>query len=787
MPMNAFSVFMLNTRRLWMGIIVFFSVIGFLHAETQPKFTIIPTTATTLNMQDNEVRTVRYTVTNMTKITRTLTMVPISAGIIQTSNAAGDCANPFTLAQNQSCSLQLTINGSKLSGKQITSPVEVCKTNEGPDNNTPDKFLCSQTAQSNNLNITVNPTANISISPTILRLTTVNSSGGPSGQITVTNNSSVTAYNIRADLSRATTLSGNVQQDSTNCQILAAGSSCQLIFKPLAQPVSLVWFPISGSNTTVKPAAIVITAVNIAEITALNYLTLYVDGSSEPLTITNNSPTVTAAYITAQLPFYLIAAGVRVDYNISNCTSVQPTENCSLYFTPGTFPVIASPVLIQGINTSLTSTTISVEQTPAVLTITAPSPPSLDLLFGGAPPQTMTIENASTTQSVSDIHADFVGTALNGSVYESATTCHGPIFAGDSCQLTFSLTSGASTVIPPTLFPIRGMASSSGTTTVYGTISVGSNLAYTANLGKNIDSNNASINRCMVSRSSSSYGQLTDCTDVATQDSHGKYIPNPVGLAIDSTNNYIYIANTYGPGANPTQGFVSKCTITPSTGKLSSCSKTGYLNAPIGLALSDDLTSLYVTSGTASNTIYMCSTSDMLSCGYSSTANSYGNPTTTNNYGIAVNSSYAYLVSGGGMSSPYYISQCSFGGKGALRDCFPTPSGGGLGENSFQIIVTSSNAYVTNSNSTDVLQCPISGGSIRSCVNSGATFTGNPPGALGIVINNTNTIAYIVENDEQVIMLCAVGSGGALGSCVNSEASNLHYPKGIALWEAPTS
>ena len=139
------------------------------------------------------------------------------------------------------------------------------------------------------------------------------------------------------------------------------------------------------------------------------------------------------------------------------------------------------------------------------------------------------------------------------------------------------------------------------------------------------------------------------------------------------------------------------------------------------------------------------------------------------------------------MSSPYYISQCSFGGKGALRDCFPTPSGGGLGENSFQIIVTSSNAYVTNSNSTDVLQCPISGGSIRSCVNSGATFTGNPPGALGIVINNTNTIAYIVENDEQVIMLCAVGSGGALGSCVNSEASNLHYPKGIALWEAPTS
>ena len=163
MPMNAFSVFMLNTRRLWMGIIVFFSVIGFLHAETQPKFTIIPTTATTLNMQDNEVRTVRYTVTNMTKITRTLTMVPISAGIIQTSNAAGDCANPFTLAQNQSCSLQLTINGSKLSGKQITSPVEVCKTNEGPDNNTPDKFLCSQTAQSSNLNITVNPTANISM------------------------------------------------------------------------------------------------------------------------------------------------------------------------------------------------------------------------------------------------------------------------------------------------------------------------------------------------------------------------------------------------------------------------------------------------------------------------------------------------------------------------------------------------------------------------------------------------------------------------------------------------
>lgn len=120
-------------------------------AETQPKFTIIPTTPTKIVLPANSTATIIYRVTNMTKITRQLTAGPIP-GVTQVTSGAGVCGNPFTLAHGKSCLLTLFVDGSQLPGPITRGPV-VCKTN-GPNNNTPDPFLCSQPSVQDLLHIT---------------------------------------------------------------------------------------------------------------------------------------------------------------------------------------------------------------------------------------------------------------------------------------------------------------------------------------------------------------------------------------------------------------------------------------------------------------------------------------------------------------------------------------------------------------------------------------------------------------------------------------------------------
>ncbi|KTD67477.1 protein with a bacterial immunoglobulin-like domain protein [Legionella santicrucis] len=138
-----------SAAKLLFGFILLFSA-AFSLAGTQPKFDIIPTTATTKQVLVHGYDTVQYRVTNNTKITRTLVMKTIP-GITQIE-AAG-CANPFTLSPGASCFLTLALDGSLLPKRVVKGP-EICKT-KGPGNNTPDPFLCSQPSAANSLNITV--------------------------------------------------------------------------------------------------------------------------------------------------------------------------------------------------------------------------------------------------------------------------------------------------------------------------------------------------------------------------------------------------------------------------------------------------------------------------------------------------------------------------------------------------------------------------------------------------------------------------------------------------------
>lgn len=130
------------------GLLTFASA-NLLHAGSKPVFNITPTTPTSFLLPANSSETVQYSVTNQTRVSRTLTMQPI-AGVIQTSEG---CTNPFVLAPQQSCLLTLQINGSQIPSNISGGPI-ICKT-QGPGNNNPDPFLCSQPAPENILSVSV--------------------------------------------------------------------------------------------------------------------------------------------------------------------------------------------------------------------------------------------------------------------------------------------------------------------------------------------------------------------------------------------------------------------------------------------------------------------------------------------------------------------------------------------------------------------------------------------------------------------------------------------------------
>lgn len=126
------------------------SLSGVLHATTQAKFTVVPTTGAVIQalIPSNFKHNVQYQVTNQTPITRTLTIVPIQ-GVTQMTTGVGACTSPFTLAPQQSCLLDLEVNASQMSASGILGGPKVCKTQSNRAN--PDLFLCSEPSPAQSL------------------------------------------------------------------------------------------------------------------------------------------------------------------------------------------------------------------------------------------------------------------------------------------------------------------------------------------------------------------------------------------------------------------------------------------------------------------------------------------------------------------------------------------------------------------------------------------------------------------------------------------------------------
>ncbi|WP_133130262.1 DUF1566 domain-containing protein [Legionella yabuuchiae] len=212
-----------------------------LTAAPTPKFLLTPTTATTYQLSVNDVVTVGYQVTNQTKITRTLTTKPLQ-GVTQVNTQPSSCPSPFTLGPNESCLLELEIRGADVAPGGIQGGPQVCKT-QGPGNNSPNPFLCSQPATANQLGITVlavPPMTSLKISTNELAIAkqgifTAASGTGPAvskaRQLIITNIGTAVAQDVDFSISPGLPVDTDITPSST-CGNIAPGKACILTITP---------------------------------------------------------------------------------------------------------------------------------------------------------------------------------------------------------------------------------------------------------------------------------------------------------------------------------------------------------------------------------------------------------------------------------------------------------------------------------------------------------------------------------------------------------------------------
>jgi hypothetical protein len=218
-------------RNFLLGILPFLSLS--VQAGT-PVLNFTPLTNIILIVNPTSIINVQYIVTNNSHVTHVLAMTPI-AGITSVNVALSSrfCSNPFTLAYQQSCILNLRVNGAALQGNVSQAPV-VCDQ---------DNFVCYRPSQSNQLKITLANNSNLVIGNSPLNVV----AGGAPGTISITNTSATTAVNLRAEFT-GTALAENVMQDASHCSSLAPGQICTLTFTALQKPVPLTSFAIVADN-----------------------------------------------------------------------------------------------------------------------------------------------------------------------------------------------------------------------------------------------------------------------------------------------------------------------------------------------------------------------------------------------------------------------------------------------------------------------------------------------------------------------------------------------------------
>lgn len=110
-----------------------------------PLLTFTPLTPTSFPLAANATAIVSYRVTQQGQVTRSWQWLPIP-GVTQLTGVVGECADPFTLAFQQACQLDLRLDGSQLGSGVQGGPV-VCVAGN--------TLQCYQPATADALDVTV--------------------------------------------------------------------------------------------------------------------------------------------------------------------------------------------------------------------------------------------------------------------------------------------------------------------------------------------------------------------------------------------------------------------------------------------------------------------------------------------------------------------------------------------------------------------------------------------------------------------------------------------------------
>lgn len=692
-----------NVYRILTGALCIISCMHSTYATTQPKFTLTPLTPTAFPIAQDEVQTVQYRVSNATDVTRTLTMIPIQ-GVTQITSKAGLCSNPFTLSQNESCILSLSIAGNAIDGSVLTGPV-ICRV-KGGTRNTPDSFLCSQPSLLNKLKITA-VSANRSglfVQPSIV---TLEPNGSPKS-FTITNRSDVlTARNVKANFT-GTLLEGNVTQDNSACTMIAPGQSCELMVTSTTnQAITRTRFPIRGDNTFPVGAAIQVVSPNLATISVSGSPLVLTPGQTGVLTITNESKTVDATNVLA----HSVPNGVTQN---STCRSVAANGGtCTLSFTAGNLAVSFTMMPIYGINTSQTEGSISVNAAPLQSMIFLGGTSSITLNADGTSTSTLTIQNTSGQTIEPGVTAHFEGTNLNGIV--TASVCD-EILNNQTCTITFT---AARTSINTTNFPIYG----TNTFTLTGAIKINSvPQAYLTSYSGN------NIYQCLIDESSKNFTQCQAFSNLG--------LNTPHGIVINPAKTRAYIAN-YGDDS------ISLCDIEPNTFNLINCES----------ALANGLDSLRNFTFNKTGTIAYIPNSNgdkIVQCPVNSTTGKFDNQCATTSAtaingprGIVIDptNSFAYIAN----YFSFNVTRCAIDpNSGDLRNCLslytPNPQ---QQLTDITMDTAGTSFYITgiisNSNSRQTV-CPAN---FSGCVTTAFGSTNIYPSSISI--NKDKTFDYVVN------------------------------------------
>jgi len=478
------------------------------HAGT-PLWTFTPLTQTTITVAANDTATVSYQITNQSRKTHTLAMKAIP-GVTQIATP-GNCPTPFVLGYQQSCTLNLSINGSALSGNVLGGPI-VCQ--QGNSNQ------CYQPSAANSLHITKGPAGDYTVGGSVSGLSgtlvlennggdalTLNADGTftfsnalpPGSTYLVTVQSQPITQTCTVTNGSGTITNANITNVTVNCSTntRTVGGSVS----GLAASESVMLQNNGSDNLTVNSNGSFTFSTPVAQGASYN-VTILTQPSTQTCTVTNGSGTagasnITDVQVTCSTNAYTVGGAVSglsgtvvlqdnggdsltinsngsftfatsvaqgASYNVTVLT--QPTgETCSV--TNGSGTMGGANVTDVDVNCATNTTTLSISANQLALSVTGLTEYGVSGTPSSGLARVITITNTGSNAAVNlSVTPPTwpVGTT-------SSTTCGSTLSAANSCTIT--ITPGATATSDGT------NPCSSGTAPVPGVVPVSADNATT--------------------------------------------------------------------------------------------------------------------------------------------------------------------------------------------------------------------------------------------------------------------------------------------------------------------